>query len=493
MRTLCVWFPEWPLKRRDAPSDRPLLVVEMGSNARVVAASAEVLEAGVEIGMARREAEAMSPEAAVLTRDMGEEAQRFEAVIALLEEMIPRVEVIEPGLALVPIEGAIAYYGGEQQILDLVSGKLTAAGHDARLGLADGPFASTWAARVAAPGEPLLIDDSRRFLASLDVGALTRDRLGHDDIVSVFRWLGVTTLGALAELPREALASRFGSEGLAVHRLAHGEDRMVHPRPIPPELAVEAIYEEPLESLDQMAFASKALAARLANALRRNGMSPYRVVVEIEAADGSIRERVWRSTSPFTESSLADRVWWQSRAWIDTGQIPGGVVRIRLDPSDLSGAGRQLGMFEDISSQVEAERALARAQALVGPESVLQAEPQGGRMPQERVSWRRWGEPLEGVERDPTAPWPGATPSPTPALVPPDPTPLQVEWEAGIPVSVRLGTRWEPVIGWTGPWRLTGQWWRGQSAVDRYQLVTSAGAFLCIVSPEGAFLAGVYD
>lgn len=222
-------------------------------------------------------------------------------------------------------------------------------------------------------------------------------------------------------------------------------------------------------------------------------MSPYRVVVQIEAADGTVRERVWRSTSPFTESSLADRVWWQGRAWLDNGQIPGGVVRIRLDPSDLSGAGRQLGMFEDVSSQVEAERALARAQALVGPEAVLQAQPQGGRMPQERVAWRRWGEHPSEVDRDPTAPWPGATPSPTPALVPPAPTPLPVEWDAGTPVRVRLGTRWEPVIGWSGPWRLTGQWWRGGSAVDRYQIVTSAGAFLCVVGPDGTFLAGVYD
>jgi protein ImuB len=114
-------------------------------------------------------------------------------------------------------------------------------------------------------------------------------------------------------------------------------------------------------------------------------------------------------------------------------------------------------------------------------------------MPQEQVSWRRWGEPIEGVERDPGAPWPGATPSPIPALVPPDPTPLQVEWDASTPVRVRLGARWEPVIGWSGPWRLTGRWWRGESAVDRYQLVTSAGAFLCVVTAGGTFLAGIYD
>jgi hypothetical protein len=62
-----------------------------------------------------------------------------------------------------------------------------------------------------------------------------------------------------------------------------------------------------------------------------------------------------------------------------------------------------------------------------------------------------------------------------------------------MPSRVRLGTRWEPVLTWSGPWRLTGRWWEGEGDADRYQIVTSVGAFLCVVSSEGAFLAGVYD
>jgi protein ImuB len=436
--------------------------------------------------MLRREAEGLCPGATVLVRDLGEETRRFEPVVSLLEEIIPRVEVVDPGEVLIPVAGAVAYYGGEREVVEVVAGKLAAAGHDACLGLADGPFAAGWAARSATG--PLVVDDTRAFLASLDVASL-----GRDDLAAVFRWLGVTTLGALASLPREAIASRFGSEGLAVHRLAHGEDRLVDPRPIPPMLAVEAVFEEPLETMDRLAFAARALAARLVNGLRREGMSPYRVVVEIEAADGTVRLRTWRSTDPFTEAALADRVWWQARAWLDTGHVPGGVMRIRLDPSDLSGEGRQLALFEDVAARVEAERALARAQALIGPDAVLQASPQGGRMPGERVAWRRWGEPVDVTERDPSAPWPGAIPPPAPALVPPRPRPLEIDWDAGIPVRVRLGSRWEPVLGWSGPWRLIGRWWQGEASVDRYQIVTSVGAFLCVSGEDGSFVVAVYD
>jgi hypothetical protein len=68
-----------------------------------------------------------------------------------------------------------------------------------------------------------------------------------------------------------------------------------------------------------------------------------------------------------------------------------------------------------------------------------------------------------------------------------------VEWDEGMPARVRLGTRWEPVLTWSGPWRLGARWWTGEEDADRYQLVTSVGAFLCVVAGGRAFLAGVYD
>ncbi len=482
-----MWFPEWSLGRPDAPSGESILVVDR----KVVTATMDLFEAGVKRGMPRREAEAISPGALVLIRDPGEESRRFEPIIEALEEIVPRVEVAEPGLAFIPVRGAVAYYGGEENLVETIAGKLDGHVH---LGLADGPFAASWAARMARPDHPLIVADTGLFLSRLDISTLVGESTEIDSLIDTFRWLGVTTLGSLAELPREAVVSRFGDLGMSMHRLSHGEDRAVHPRPIPPELAVESCFEEPLEVMDRVAFAARALAARLMVGLRREGASPHRVTVEVEAADGTTRTRIWRSSDPFTEQALTDRVWWQLRAWVESGKAPGGIVRLRIDPSDVSGDGRQLDLFDDATARVEAERSLARAQALVGPDSVLQGTVQGGRMPNERVAWRRWGEDGEAsVVRDPSAPWPGATPSPTPALVPPDPRVIEVEWDGGIPTRVRLGSRWEAVHTWSGPWRLSGRWWQDESAADRYQLVTSVGAFLCVYRDGQTYLAGVYD
>jgi len=482
----------WSLTRADASPDSPVLVVDD----RVTGASREVLDVGVGLGMPRREAEALAPFATVLVRDPGDESRRFESVVHTIEDLVPRVEVVAPGLAFVPVDGAVKYYGGEEALARRIAGEIRrepdAPGWVSLLGIADGPFAARWAAASAEPGEPLIVHDTLAFLSRLDLSTL-RESLGGEEIIDTFRWLGVATLGDVARLPRESLATRFGTHGVQAHRLATGEDHIVNPREIRPDLAVESTYEEPLEHLDAVAFAGRVLSERLLKGLRMAGVAPHRVTITAEPAVGPARERVWRSADPFTERSLNERVWWQLRAWVEDGGVRGGITRLRIEPDDLSGEGRQLGLLQDESSRIETERALVRAQALLGPERVLQGRPQGGRMPQERVAWSRWGEPDAARQRDIGAPWPGTTPKPSPALVPPRLQLLEVEWDDGLPVRMRLGTRWEPVLTWSGPWRLSGRWWVGEKDADRYQLVTSVGAFLCVVANGKTFLAGVYD
>jgi len=480
---LCIWWEDWPLRRPDASLDRPCVV----ATREVVAANQLAKEAGIVIGMQRRAAEAMCPGGLVLDQDVGAELARFEPAVQIVESLVPKVEVAASGLLYVEISGALQYYGGEENLVELIGKELDIIGGSLpRLGVANGPFAARRAAAVVGPGEVYAVLDDARFLADVDVEALS-----NRDLVATFRWLGITTLGALSALPRPTVVSRFGDVGLEAHRLASGEDRTARIRPLPVDVSVEDRYEEPIELLERAGFAARSAASKLVVALREQGSATHRLEVEAEAADGTVRTRVWRSADPFTEEMLAERVWWQMRAWIENGGVAGGLVRLRLSPADISGEGRQLGFLEDTVATIEAERALARVQAIVGHDRVLGARPRGGRDPGERVSWHRWGEPPESEE--PQAPWPGALPSPSPALIPPDRQHLEIEWDGGQPVRVRLRSRWEPVLNWAGPWRRSGRWWTGQETVDRYQLVTSAGALLCEVQEGRAYLVGVYD
>jgi len=484
-RILCIWFPDWPLRRPDTPTGRPIQVVD--ASGTVIALSADARALGARVGMRRRQAEALAPTAVTLMSDPGAEAVAFEPVARAVEDLVPRMEMAAPGLVYLPTAGAVGYYGSEDALVGKMVAAVEAVAPGGRFGLADGPFAARMAAERAGDA-PLIVADTAAFLAGIDVAAL-----GVEELVDTFRWLGIGTLGDLAGLPREAVASRFGSIGLEAHRIASGEDRVVHPRQIHDEVAVEDTFDPPLDDFERAAFAARALAGRLLEAVAPSGAMPHRVEVEAEAASGVIRARTWRSSHPFSEVELAERVRWQLRAWVESGGVPGGVVRLRLVPADLSDRGRQLRLDEDAASELDAWRALSRAQGLVGPDAVLQAVPQGGRDPGERVLWHRWGEEPGIVSLDPSSPWPGRLPEPSPALVPPRPRPFEVEWDGGFPTRVRLGSRWEPVLGWAGPWRQTGRWWEGEAAADRYQVVTSAGAFLCEVRDGRCWLVGVYD
>ena len=469
------------------PQDEPAQAVGPGN--LIEAVNPAAYAAGVRLGMRRGEAEGICPLIVTVERDRSAEMIAFEQVVDVVEDLIPRVEVVEPGLIFAPVAGAVGYYGGEAPLVERVAkeiGRMGGPGY--RIGLAKGPFAAKHAAN-AADGDPpvLIVEDDAAFLASRDIASV-----GREELVATFRWLGITTLGDLARLPGSAIASRFGAEGLAAHRLATGRDRVVSPRAIPAEMAVSERFTPPLGDLDQASFAARAMASRLIDVLATIGVSPFQILVEAEAADGTTRSRTWRSADPLDDHAIADRVRWQLRAWIEGAGIKGGLAALRIDPSSLSGEGRQLTIGEDARAAAERHRSFAETQAIVGRDGLLQAQPQGGREPGERVAWHRWGE--EGIRRrDPDAPWIGSVPSPSPALVPPEPRPFHVDWDDGMPVRVRLGSRWVTVRSWAGPWRRFGRWWKGEEPADQYQIVTSAGAFLCEVRDGSTWLTGIYD
>jgi protein ImuB len=443
--------------------------------------------------MRRKEAESLCPQAIVLEADPCAEASAFEPVTRAVEEVVPRVEVAEAGLLYVPTSGAVRWYGGEEPLARavLTSAREAGAPH-ARIGVAGGPFLARLAARAAPRADPVRVLDPSdgSFLAGLTVGVLD-----DPDLAASLRWLGIEKLGAFAALPRDAVTARFGARGLAAHRLACGEDRLPAPRVPLTDLVFADSYDPPLISLEATAFAARALAARVVAALAELGTNTYRVEIEAQAEDGTVRCRTWRAADPFDDVALAERIRWQISAWADGPGLTGGLFRLAVTPFDLSSAGRQLALG-DGRSAAEAARALSRVQAMLGPDAVLQARLDGGRDIAERVRWYRWSEAAPPPRRDPTLPWPGRIPPPAPSLVPPETTPLHVECDDGIPVRVRLGARWEPVLSWAGPWRRHERWWTGGDApapAAYYQLVTAVGALLATARDGRFYVSGVYD
>ncbi|HEU0131960.1 MAG TPA: DNA polymerase Y family protein [Mycobacteriales bacterium] len=513
VRTLTAWCPDWPLAAAGIAPDVPAAVL---SGEEVLACTAAARADGVRRGLRRREAQRRSPGIRLLPRDGDAEARAFEPVVASLDSICPRVEVVRPGTVVFATKGPSRYFGGDVSLAGLVAGQLDDAvtglpgvvrAAPCQVGVADGLFASRLAARQ---GTVVPLGGSAAFLAPFPVAALDRPELA-DLLVR----LGLRTLGAFAGLPASRVASRFGADGLLAHRLARGlDERPLAAREIPPDLAVESEVDPPADQVEPLAFLAKTLADTLRDELEHRGLVCTRVLVEAETEHGETRGRLWRHDGALTANAVAQRVRWQLAGWLagPAGDRPtAGITRLRLVPDEVHlDTGQQLPLWGGATDADErAADALARLQGLLGFDAVRVAVPAGGRAPDETVRLVPWGEP-KGTVFDGTPPWPGRLPAPSPSLVYTDPLPSSVWDRAGAVVTVDdRGELSAPparvevhkagragVVDWAGPWPVDERWWDAGAARTsaRVQVVTDDGAARLFARAYGGWwVEAAYD
>ena len=83
---------------------------------RVVACSPAASAVGVTVGQRRRVAQQRCPEAMLLDHDTDRDARQFEPVVRAVNELTPRLEIVEPGWLCVEARGPSRYYGGDERL-----------------------------------------------------------------------------------------------------------------------------------------------------------------------------------------------------------------------------------------------------------------------------------------------------------------------------------------------------------------------------------------
>ncbi|RRO12854.1 DNA polymerase Y family protein [Saccharopolyspora rhizosphaerae] len=486
-RRIVVWCPDWPVVAAARAAElEPLVPAAVFAANRVVACSATARESGVRRGMRRREAQGRCPELVVCEHDPARDVRLFESVVVAVEELVPGVEVVRPGLVAVPARGPARYFRGEVTAAEKLVDEIDAqTGVECRIGVADGLFAAILAARHTRHVEP---GGSRDFLAPLPIEEVEQlaDRLGQKqaaeqpELVDLLRRLGIRTLGEFAALDSSDVATRFGQAALLAHRAAGGrEERPVKRRRPPPELVVTEELDPPVDRVDRAAFVAKVLADELHAKLGDLGLACTRLGISARTENGEELHRTWRCAEPLTPAATADRVRWQLDGWLNgrtRGDRPtAGLDELSLRPEEVVGAGGlQLDLLSSATGEAAARagRAFARVQGMLGPEAVLTGVLGGGRDPRDQVRFVPWGdERRSALPADP--PWPGRIPAPSPTVVPGDPWPVRVLDESGEPVWITArtglsaaphrvevgGGRSRAVAGWAGPWPLAERWW----------------------------------
>jgi protein ImuB len=190
--------------------------------------------------------------------DPVEAAELTERLLGKLEGIGAAVESERVGAAFFALDGLCGLHGGERD--GVLAAARAAAGSEARIGVARTRFGAWLAARAFRSPAPV---------STLVEWAGLPEREAHV-MVEAFERLGIGTLEALAALPVDSVADRFGRPGLRAWRLARGEDSPLRPRRPHEELAAEVELPEGVAGA-QLERALEALVDRLLAAPQRLG------------------------------------------------------------------------------------------------------------------------------------------------------------------------------------------------------------------------------
>jgi protein ImuB len=222
-------------------------------------------------------------------------AETWESTVGALESIGAAVEPARPGLAYFETDGLRGLHGSDAATIAAArrAGLPPAGGRPARVGAGPTRFCALAAALTVRSRRPLALDgkEARRWLAGRPVGLLGF-REETEALLEPLGRLGVRTLGELAQLPRSALADRFGAAGALAHRLACGEDTPLQARRVE-ECLKETLDVQDASSGPALERVLGVLVGRLLARPERRGRTLRAVTLSARLlAGGGWRERV---------------------------------------------------------------------------------------------------------------------------------------------------------------------------------------------------------
>jgi nucleotidyltransferase/DNA polymerase involved in DNA repair len=230
------------------------------------------------------------------------DAAPWERMLDALDDLSPRVEAVDLGVALVDVTGLEPMYGPERKVAARAAMLTRAvAPLDVRCGIGDNRWLATLAARLARPareGAPAAFRTlDRDELRDLPLGLLPADPATRQRLAL----FGLTTMSQLAELPRSAVGAQFGAVGERLQALARGHDpRPLVPRRRPERVEASATFETPVEGVGSAGLTLRRLAAELCDRLRDRHRAPGRAVLTLRLEDAP----VLRVAQPFPQPAL---------------------------------------------------------------------------------------------------------------------------------------------------------------------------------------------
>jgi nucleotidyltransferase/DNA polymerase involved in DNA repair len=388
---VCVLLPRFQLaaavRERTELLRAPIAIApEPGGTQQIGEVSPAAEAFGVRAGMRLGEALARCPRLLLVPGDPAGVADRWEGILAALESMGAAVEPERPGLAYFDAHAVLRLYGGHPS--GVLSAARRALATPARFGVAPTRFAALAAAQRARARRPAIIPgdarQARAFLAAQQV-TLLRERAELAEVPEALERLGITTLGELVELPKAAVADRFGAVGLRARALANGIDHPLRPR-IASERVCESLELPEASCGLQLERALQLLIDRLLARVDRRGRTYRSVSLSAVLVE---RGGTWHERVTFREA-LGDPVRMRLALAPKLALIPAPALALRLAVEQFGPPTAQAGgMFDDPIDvrRARLREAIRQARAAAGPDAALRvlAVDPDSRLPERRA------------------------------------------------------------------------------------------------------------
>jgi protein ImuB len=489
--------------------DEALAILQGNGNAaRIVAATRRARQAGIRPGMTLSQARALIPKLAVRARDEDCEQATQDTLLEIAESFSPRIEDAGEGVVYLELDGLDRHFPGDSPEYDLAHA-LTVTSDKASVPTWVGIASSKLAARVAAelPSSPNIVPagEEAEFLAPLPLSRLAAEA---EVLETLHRW-GIQSVGELARLPKNEIASRLGETGRMLHERARGMDRHPLVPYQPPAAFTEGMeLEWPLVTLEPFLFVARAALGRLTQRLSNRGLACSRLELSLCLEPDGYHQRSIRLPAPTRETKTL-----LTLIRLDLEGAPPGapVMGFTLIAHPDRPREAQLSLFGPPAlSPDKLATTLARLFALLGPDRVGSPRPVDTHRPESSNLIEYTPPPPPEMHREPRQ---GRGLLAIRVLRPPIPLevltditdpggPAEPKAPREVLSTMQEGTAKRPRIEGrikvaSGPWGLEDEWWsEGATERDYWDIELTRGGLYRIYRQRSSgewFADGIYD
>lgn len=445
-RILSVWFPRLAVERVERREridiDTAVAVISNVGNAQIIISLTAAAEAaGVRIGQSLRDACAIYPNLITRSANLPADADFLSCLCRFADKYSPMVAKDSDSGLIIDVTGCAHLFGGEENLLIRMESDLADLGLTTRSGIAD-TVGAAWAItrfaghsaaarrsgddidqearatrsraarrrlwqrhhptanpefqphaseRIIPPGE------TRAFIACLPVAAL---RLPEKTIAETAR-IGLRKIGDIMDMPRAALARRYGEEILRRLDQALGfEPEPVSPEARPPRYICRMSFPDPI-GLDADVLAGiDRLLPPLCSRLEKNGHATRRIQLIAHRVD-SHRQVLEVGLAQATNS--VDRIRPLLKIKLDEVRPGFGIDALQLEalavePADQTPCNANLGTKRrtNLDESPEFRDLIGKIGARIGLEAITRHHPADSHIPEKTYSVMAaaWSKPV---------------------------------------------------------------------------------------------------